>query len=358
MPDLANRDMIILAREAREYTQGAVAEALGIAQGTISKIENGTLEPSPEIIAKLSAHLGFPVDFFYQEMKIKELPSSLFRRRLTNVPQRTIKAVRARWAIVVRGLSSLLAAVEFPECRAPSFDIGTLGISPEEAARRVRSQWALPIGPITNVIAMLEQMGVLVVPFDFGTDRIDGMSVHDRRENLPPVIFVNHRIPGDRQRYTLLHELGHLIMHTHLASVDEGMDVEHEADLFASEFLLPSEQIMGHLVSVNLATLHGLKLHWKASMASLLMKADALHLLTDRQKNILWAQFSKRGWRTVEPNPIAPEEPTLLKQLIQMHEQHLGYSEQELCKLLCNISRDDMRALFPVSKPPALRLVQ
>ncbi len=358
MSKLPNREMIVLAREAREYTQGALAEAVGIAQGTISKIENGQIEASDEIVARLAERLRFPTDFFYQELKVGELPASLFRRRLSNVTQKTIKAVRARWAIVLRGISVLMAPIDFPENRVPALDIRALGISAEEAARRVRALWHVPIGPISSVTALVEQMGVLVVPFDFGSDRIDGMSVHDRRMDLPPVIFYNQRMPGDRQRFTILHELGHLTLHTHLSTMDESCDLEHEADLFASEFLLPSEHVMGHLVSINLSSLEGLKLHWKASMASLLMKADALDLLTERQKNRLWVQFSARGWRTLEPSTIPREEPTLLREMIRLHQNQLGYTEPDLCKLLCNIERDDLRALFPLAKQSGLRLVQ
>jgi Zn-dependent peptidase ImmA (M78 family)/transcriptional regulator with XRE-family HTH domain len=353
-----NRELIVLAREAREYTQEALAESIGVAQGTISKVENGQAIASDDLLQKISARLGFPLAFFFQELRTNELPSSFFRRRLTEISQKTIKAVRARWSILVRGLRVLLSAVEFPESRVPSFDLATLGIGSADAAQRTRLHWRVPIGPVANVTALVEFMGVLVVPFDFGSDRIDGMSIHDRSLGLPPVILVNKTIPGDRQRFTILHELGHLVLHSHLSPNFEDRALEHEADIFASEFLLPSDSIRGHLVSISLPILFGLKLHWKASIQALLMKADSLDMISESHKQRLWSTLSKRGWKRVEPNPIPREEPALLRQLVQLHEERLGYSEEELCSILCNISREDFRALYPTTKLAGLKLVQ
>jgi Zn-dependent peptidase ImmA (M78 family)/transcriptional regulator with XRE-family HTH domain len=352
-----NPEMITLARELREQTQTALSEALGITQATLSKVENGQIEASSELIERLSSCLEFPPAFFSQELAINELPGSFFRRRLTQVPQKTIKAVRGRWGIVLRGVATLLAPVDFPSSRLPNLDLKMLGIGAGEAAKRLRAEWSIPVGPIANVTALVESMGVLVVPFDFGTERIDGMSVHDVRTGSPPTIFVNNKIPGDRQRFTTVHELAHLCLHCHLASTDKDEDLEHEADVFASEFLLPSEQVRGHLVGLDIGALYRLKAYWRVSMASLLMKADQLHLITERKRNILWAQFSKRGWKTCEPNPLPREEATKLKELIELHRDELGYSEQDLCSALCNIGREDLRSLFMGAKPSQLRLV-
>lgn len=352
-----NKEMVILAREARELTQRALADAIEVTQGTVSKIEHGQIEASDEVILKIALCLGFPVEFFYQQLSINDLPPSFFRRRLTDVPQKTIKAVRARWALLLRGLALLMPAVDFPECRVPQIDLGALGIGPDEVARRIRRLWAVPVGPIQNMTTLVEQMGVMVIPFDFGSDRIDGMSIYDRSLDLPPVIFVNNKIPGDRQRFTTAHELGHIAMHTHRDSLNDH-ELEDQADIFASEFLLPTDQIIGHLQSLSIQTLLGLKVHWKASMASLLMKASSLDLISDWHRTNLWKQFSKRGWKTVEPSPLPREEPGLLRQLLTLHQRELGYSDEELCALLCNISRDDMVALYAAAKPPGLRLVQ
>lgn len=351
-----NGEMITLARDWRGITQEELATASSVAQGTISKIENGRTDVPDDIVDRIAQALGFPREFFFQDIRMVELPQSFFRRRLTNVPQRTLKAARARWAVTLRGLRTLLEAVDFPECKAPRIDLGQSGMGPEEAARWLRREWNVPIGPVQNVTALIEKMGVLVVPFDFGSDRVAGMSISEPSLGLPPVIFVNRFTTGDRQRFTLLHELCHVCCHAHLVGDSSAeRDLEDEADLFASEFLLPSAQIIGHLAEFKLSSLPGLKVHWKASMAALLMKARTLGLLSDTRNTNLWREFSRRGWKK-EPDTVPVEPPELLRRVVSLHEKQLGYTEAELCAILGHIGVADLPCLYPVEKR-GLRIV-
>ncbi len=350
-------ELIVLAREARGMTQEALASAAGVAQGTISKVEAGITPVSEELLSALAKALDFPVAFFSRDIRTQELPPSFFRRRVTGLSARTLKEIRAHWAIMLRNLSVLLAPVEFPELRIPEVDLRATGIRPERAARDLRVQLHLPIGPVANLTLLIERAGVLVVPFDFGTDRIDGMSVFDRQLGLPPVIFFNDGMPGDRQRFTLAHELGHIIMHSHLPFVDgDAEDIEGQADAFASELLMPSDDIRGQLLAVSLPSLCGMKLYWRVSIAALLMKADLLNLVGENRVRYLWREISRRGWRLHEPNPIPREEPGLFRQLIEIHEKKLNFSEDDLCAALC-VSRSDLRRRYPVSQARSLRLV-
>lgn len=50
------------ARAARDITQVALAEALGITQGYVSEIERGTRGTSPELLAKIAEVLDCPVE--------------------------------------------------------------------------------------------------------------------------------------------------------------------------------------------------------------------------------------------------------------------------------------------------------
>ena len=51
----------------------------------------------------------------------------------------------------------------------------------------------------------------MVISVDFETPRIDAISRW--MPGLPPLFFVNKDIPKDRYRYSLTHELGHVVMH-------------------------------------------------------------------------------------------------------------------------------------------------
>lgn len=76
---------------------------------------------------------------------------------------------------------------------------------------------------------------------------------------IRPVMLVNERTPTDRLRLTLAHELGHLYMH----SLEITEDMEHEADEFAAEVLMPVQVIRTQLRNVTLGRLHDLKRGWE-----------------------------------------------------------------------------------------------
>ncbi len=92
----------------------------------------------------------------------------------------------------------------------------------------------VPRGPIDNMVELIEENGGIIIHCDFGTDLIDAMS--QRIDGLPTLFFVNVNAPADRVRFTLAHELGHMVMHTISVRSDEEM--ENEADEFAGELFV------------------------------------------------------------------------------------------------------------------------
>src|SRR5699024_5993925 len=109
----------------------------------------------------------------------------------------------------------------------------------EAAAERLRDAWDLGRSPIPSLIDVLEDRGVIVVVTRVEThDKFDGLmcNVQDK-----PVVVVSAHRPGDRQRLTLAHELGHLLLHDRLA---EELDEEKACNAFAGAFLLPKSALV------------------------------------------------------------------------------------------------------------------
>ncbi len=89
-----------------------------------------------------------------------------------------------------------------------------------------RRAWYLPSGPVSSMMECLERAGCIVMMCDMAEAKIDAASY--QVPGLPPVIFVNDALSGDRLRFTLAHELGHLILHRYPKP-----EMEREADTFA-----------------------------------------------------------------------------------------------------------------------------
>jgi Zn-dependent peptidase ImmA (M78 family) len=197
----------------------------------------------------------------------------------------------------------------------------------------------------------MERAGVLIVPCEFGVSEIDAVGM--RLQGLPPLVFVNGTSPTDRLRFTIAHELGHLVMH---ALPNDGM--EAEADRFASEFLMPEADIRPHLYRIDLPVLAILKKVWRVSMAAILMRAKQLRTIAGAAITRLWKEMSVNGFRTREPAELdlPPEQPRRLSELLVFHRQHLGLSTKDLLTLF-TLYEPDYRRLYADHPTRRLRLV-
>jgi Zn-dependent peptidase ImmA (M78 family) len=124
---------------------------------------------------------------------------------------------------------------------------------------------------------------------------------------------------GDRLRYTIAHEIGHLVMHQ--ARQGTRLELESQANQFAAEFLMPEAAIRSELVQpVTLTSLSKLKLRWGVSIQALIKRAHDLTIITPRQYRYLNEHVSILGWKTEEPKEleIPLERPRALKQIAEL----------------------------------------
>jgi Zn-dependent peptidase ImmA (M78 family)/transcriptional regulator with XRE-family HTH domain len=340
-----NYTLLLLARQYRRTSQSDLARTAGLNQGHYSRIENGITaeDPAPEVVERIAQALRFPTAFFYQQDGLTGLPLSVhpMNRKKANVAESALRQVHAELNIRLIHLRRYLRSVEIePELPLPQIEMDEGG-GPQEIARKVRRAWSIPDGPIDNLIDYCERAGILVIECDFDAP-IDGVTMMVR--DLPPTIFLKRSVPADRMRFSLAHELGHVIMHRIPSD-----SIEDEANAFAGEFLVPEKSFRRSLLGQRL-TLEWLarqKAHWRVSMQFLLYRAGALDLVTRHQTEYLWKRISALGWRTREPQEtdIQPEKPTVFPKLVRHHAETLGYGIEDL-KSLLNIDADDLRRLY------------
>ena len=327
--------MIILARESRGYTQKQLSEILDVTQGRISRMEGGTLIVPDDLLSQMADKLNYPESFFLEKAYIYP-PISPFHRKRKALPKKIQSKIEAEANIQRLHISKLLRATEVPDNAVLFQDLDDLDITPSEAAKRLRRHWKMPRGPINNMTQLIEDSGIIVIHRDLGTTLTDGFSVIVTE--LPPLIFINSNTPGDRLRFTLAHELGHIVMHTVPTP-----EIEDEANEFAAEFLLPEDDIKPYLMQITFPKLASLKRYWKVSMASLIYRASKLKTLTSNQSRHMWVKYSKNGYRRKEPIDIPKEKPALLDELIELHISDLKYSISEMCNILMCSHLDYMK---------------
>ncbi len=329
-----NPSMVVLARESRGLTQRDLAKRVNVSQGKLSKYENGLLGISPDDIKAIGRETGYRSSFFECQDRIIGLGSSLlFNRKQKTTPVSIQRQVQARVNVARMQLERLLRAAEIDSAgRLERIDPEECDGDPREVARRVRAALRLPMGPVQSVTHAIESIGGLVILCDFGTNRIDG--AHLWLPDFPPMFFMNSNVPGDRHRFNLAHELGHAVMHEFPSG-----DIEQQANEFAAEFLMPSQEIKRHLHNLSIERAAALKQRWKTSMSALIFNAHRLGCISDKRRQVMYATLRSMLKDMREPIEIPLEQPVLIKQLVEIHRQALGYTDEEF------------RALFMMDDP-------
>lgn len=334
--------MITVARESRGLTQLELAEQLSFSTSYMSRIEQDFSDVGEEQLKLISTALNYPVEFFYQEGE--NLPPALALRKRNKVAQKVFLPVEAQVNIYRLNIEKLLKAIGYSDINLPVLDIDKLG-SPAEAARKLRKLWKIEKGTINNLTQVLEYNGLFVVNFDFNTDRVDGMSI--LASGKFPILFSNNRSLGDRQRFTLAYELGHLVMHLQ-TNPSFTRDISHEANEFAAEFLMPEKDIKAdYKDGVTLNILADLKRKWKVSMQALLYRANDIDVITDNQKRYLINQFNSMNVRRREPAEldIPREKPMKLRDVITNYKSKQRLNVKQLA-LFFNLNEEEFLSKY------------
>jgi Zn-dependent peptidase ImmA (M78 family)/DNA-binding XRE family transcriptional regulator len=303
------------ARELIGLTQVALAESIGVHPSEIGQIETGRITPGEEVLQRIAFRLGFPISFFKQPVSIEFPLGSLLYRARTAISKRDRCKVYQHSQIfyeVINGFEKHIQN-DTPYC------LPRLDDTPKDAAILTRSALGLsPDAPINNLVSTLEKNRILVMALPTNMENIDAFSLWVGDEKKRPVIvLVNNFAPGDRLRWSIAHELGHLVLH----QVMQGdiANLEKEANAFAGEFLMPGDAAFKELVPpVTLTELMHLKERWKMSIQALMLRALRLEVISSRQYKYLMYQLINRDWKKREPVDIPVEKPRFIGQIAEI----------------------------------------
>jgi len=334
MPEYVNSGLLRIARQRIGLSQGEAADRLGVPQVTLSRYENAVAAAPDDFILRASAVYDMPVAFFRQTDAVFGPPVSIHPmwRKKADVTGREIDKIIAEINVRVLQLRRMLQAVEYtPQSDIPRLDPDDYNGDIERIAGLVRAHWLLPPGPIENLTAAVERAGAVVMHSTMGGSAVSGVTINV--PGLLPVIVLNQDQTADRQRLTLAHELGHLVMHRFPSP-----DMETEANNFASALLMPKAEITAALRvrKIDMPKLAALKPEWRVSMQAILYRAQSLGLIAKPQAEWLWRKFAMERLRLREPPHLdfPPEQPGVVSRMVRLHLDNFGYSPGEFARIL------------------------
>lgn len=329
-------ERLLRARNAAGLSMSALAGRVGVSANAIKKYEHGNNMPSSANLLKLAKALNVRSEYFFRPMQINvELQDVEYRKRsgtskkILNRITGDVLEQAERWAELldlypdsVKPVPEFALPKNLPE-RISSFgDI-------DSVANQMRVKWKLGLNPIHDMIDTLESKGLMIISTNVEADqKFDGLAGTIK---ATPVIVISAHQPGDRQRFTLAHELGHLVLHNRLVS---DLNEEKACNYFAGAFLLPKQSLLRHLGkrrrAIEPQELFMLKHEFGISMMAILYRAGQCNIISESLQKQYYMRFNKSGWRTLEPGKPYPNEDTyLFKQLVYraLGEGYIGESK-------------------------------
>lgn len=339
---------LLLARERRGLTRKELAAQIGVTPDCVTKYEAQSCSPSNDTLHRCSFALGFPIGWFTApEVSLLDSDALSFRARRSMSAALRSKATRAGDMAISVVLPELRRRFALPPVAVPDLSQH----EPEEAAALLRHEWKLGCGPISNMVHLLEAKGVGVFWLNEDSACLDAWSLwHDE---MPVVMFNIRGVAGCRARFDAAHELGHLVLHRG-ADVLDGLEVENQANRFASAFLLPEDQFRAESPRYPiLDAFFPLKKRWGVSLAAMVMRSKQLGIFSDWNTRRAFQEIATRGWKTREPDEIAlPRESSRLQAMIGERLRAKKIGEAQFAQDLFLV-KSDLLELMPFLPAPA-----
>ncbi len=305
---------IKLARNKVGLSQRELAEEVGLSATSISKYERGKTNPRPSTLLKLARALSVGIEYFFREIEVRKLtPAYRKHSRLGKRQQKSMEANIIDRVEKYLTIEDLFPEDMFSESPLPRFAVEEIQDA-EKAAQRLREKWSLGTDPIEDLCSRLESRGVKVIALK-GPEGFDGFSCW--ANGTMPVIAFNAKVSGDRQRFSIAHELGHLVLKVQDVDPDEAEKMAHR---FAAAFLVPSkaahEKLGQKRSNLSFGELLLLKEEYGLSMQAWIVRAHDLRIIDESTYSRLFRKLSAKGWRNEEPGIIPSAKPQRLQLLI------------------------------------------
>jgi Zn-dependent peptidase ImmA (M78 family)/transcriptional regulator with XRE-family HTH domain len=281
-----------------------------VSRQALHKYESGLVVPDSEMIALLSESLGVRPDYFFRESTI--VFGDVEFRKLKNLPakeeNRIIESVKDRLSRYLE-LEDLMGIVtKFVNPLSGMEEIQS-GEQVEAAAEQLREAWNLGSGPIFNSLELLEDHHIKVIEINGGDNGFDGMQTWVN-EDIPVIAINRDRIKSlDRLRFTVLHELAHLVLRLKHLSDKEKEKFCHQ---FAGALLFPRKAVVLELgerrSNLMIQELAVIKKHYGISIQAIAMRAQNLGIISQAYCRQFFFYMNQMGWKQVEPYEYVGEE--------------------------------------------------
>jgi Zn-dependent peptidase ImmA (M78 family)/DNA-binding XRE family transcriptional regulator len=215
-----------------------VADEVGLSKQMINKYEQGKSMPASDTLISLARLLQVKVDQLFRKSDY-EIGEISFRKRSKLKGKREIalkEEIRTKIEnyLLIEDLLGNSHGFENPLRHHPITSIAEA----KKAAYELKEAWRIGQDAIYNAVDLLEEKHIKVIEIDDWSGEFDGLATWVDQKY--PMIVLSKTASVERKRFTLFHELGHIVL-----AMKDLIEKEKEkfCNEFASEMLLSEENL-------------------------------------------------------------------------------------------------------------------
>ncbi len=336
-----------LARKMAGMSLQDLSDALvnKVTKQALSKYEQGDMNPTSEVLLSIAKALKLKPDYFLKKKSL-ELGQVQFRKRAT-LSNKEEEALIERVRDYVERYMELEEILNVQNIFvnplegfkiAEKFDV-------EKAAIKLRKEWNLGDNPIPNISEMLEIKGIKVIQID-DVDAVDGLAVFT--STGIPIVVVNKKDKSiERIRFTIIHELAHLLLDLSVLEGDKRLE-EEWCHFLSSCFLIPTHMLRqmigeGRRTYIDIKELIKIKEYYGISIRAIVHRLRFLEIITDNYYTRWVVYMSKTYGAKVEPGDYKGEEDSKGFDLLIARGLSEGIISLSKAAALCNTDINHLR---------------
>jgi Zn-dependent peptidase ImmA (M78 family)/DNA-binding XRE family transcriptional regulator len=308
------------ARKLRSLSQRDLAAQLPVSNQTISKYEREESLPDSTRLMEIADALDIDLSYFLRSPRVQNIEPAYRTERSSSMTVKEKDALIERirdWLERYLEVESILnvddLSFEWPE--GVPYDVASMD-DIEEATLALRDAWNIGRDPIEHLTERLEEKALRVGCLE-APEAFDACAFEAEVNGGIPVIVFNKDRPGDRQRFNVAHELGHLVL-----SIRDSLNEEKACHRFSGAFLIPRDvfiQDVGrHRKRISLRELELLKEKYGMSMQALIYRMRDLGILNKHYAGRLFGWFEESGHKKEEPgDPVPREYPQRFERMVE-----------------------------------------
>lgn len=311
------------------------AELMGLSHTIVNKYEKNDLIPDADKVIRFSKIYNVRPDNL---LKLYNKPNIEFKnfRKLSSLSGKNLELLKEIIEIEISNYIELLSLANYNNIFKIKKKYVNSFYDVDNFAEEFRKKIELSSHqPVPNLINLLENIGMFIIEIKLPNyfDSLDG--IFEVVNDIPFIIIRGDYNDGARKRFTLAHELAHLLF-----EFEENIsqkEIERYCNKFASSFLLPKDAMIREFSNkrqnISFYELDSIKKEYRASHAAIIYRLKDLNIISENYAK-LWFIHLNKQYGKEDPNPVESERGNLYKNLVHRLKSENIISESKANELL------------------------